>query len=1046
MASLDFSAPVMLSESFSPDVLDYSAYVYNSVSEIAVTPRTTDRFAILTVNGSALQNGEESELMPLEAGQTRAIDIRVTAENGDEKQYLIRVKRSDKSMETCLSALAVGTGLLDPAFETLPDGPWSVSIPRDQWGLTVSMTACDENARSVAIDNTLFQDVSGLKTIALDPGVTKTVILRVDAEEDGISTSYVLRATRDPYEPSDQTEIETIALSWEGDKTPMVLSSVSPEEDMHVTVPWNWETVMITPTPTEPPEGKGYPVITVDNHAVPYGAALERGTPRTLTIHVMAEDGQTARDYRLVIARDACTDTSLCALDLVSDYHTLVSWFSVDRDGPWYALMRYNVDFYRILAEPRDPLAVVSARFQDGDAIFFTGFESGDIEIDKQTVQAIDLTVTAENPDYSRDYRLTVYRFEFETGLAGNLQDLLVFTDEEPDTPLTLVPAFDPEIHDYNLNQVVAHTVGALVFDPTESHPGQIISVDGYGTAAEGWPEAGQAQVAVPLKPGENMFTVYGQCAVGSVAFDRFTSQYRIQVFRAYAGNAALSHLGVTGLIETLDVADPVTDPYIVSTPEGGRVITVTPTTRDPYAASITGHVITGKGHVHDVAMTSGVPSDLPLESGVNRVTLTVVADDGVATETYRLTVTTPVSSDTSISSVQTGSGVIQGNGHPFRLIIDEPIAQAEFAILPGDELAGIRLVDGAGALVLPVDDINHRYKVDVIQDEDAVYTIYVTAENGDRETYDLIICPEVAAEETGTGRLSDISVTMGTMNPTLRPLNLSFDNPVMDGDASVFSPSVFDYSVVVYGCDSITIFVGAAEDAGVSSVTVNGSDADETGATGTSVYLYNGKGYVTPVKIVVADDNGDIRTYTVKVKLLNIHEFFRGIYGVAINYVMDAKWNLDKPSGLGSDVIIEGDVSGLLHWYVESSTNGCVADSIMNLSDYNDGQLNLIHNNKGFVARGETVGCLNSSKTGYVTGDYRITTPEGDTVADLDYHLYVYLGETIEADDSYTDCTYMGQTARMMYHGSDSPMGQSPFDPTYFPDYDYEMSWEPGY
>lgn len=1046
LASLDFSEPVILSPSFSPEVIDYSAYVYNSVNEIAVTPRTTDRFAVLSVNGSALESGEESDLVPLEAGQTRSIDIRVTAENGDEKQYLVRVSRSDKSMETCLSDLVVDSGILEPAFDESPEGPWTVSVPRDQWGLTVSMTACDENVRSVTIDNTPFQEETGTKTIALDPGVTKTVILKVDAEEEGISTSYVLRATRDDYEPSDQTEITSIALAWEGAAAPILVPSITSNEDMHVAVPWNWDTVTVTPAPVDPPDGKGYPVITVDDHAVPYGVAVERGTPRTLTIHVVAEDRDTTRDYRLVIEREACTDTSLAGLDLVSDYHTLVSWFSVDQDGPWYALLRYNVESYRIMAETRDPLAVVTARFQGGAPIAFSGSESDSIAIDKQTVHIIDFTVTAENPEYSQDFRLTVFRYEFETGLGGDLQGLRISTDADPSTPLTLSPAFDPEIYDYNLVQVLPDTVGSLVFDPTQSHEGQIISVDGYGTAADSWPQAGQTPANVPIKPGNNTLTVYSQSAIGTATLDRYRSQYRIHVFRAYSGDASLSRLRVEGLTEDIDVEGPVTGTYDMATPEGVRTISVTPTTQDPYASSVSAHVVTGKGQVYTMAMASGETSALSLESGVNQVNLTVVADDGVSSETYVLRVKTPVSSDASISYVHPETGAIQGNGHPWRLIIDEPVAQAEFTIVPGDSLAGILLIDGSGEVVTPADGASHRYKVDLLPDEDMVFTILVTAENGNTETHDLIVCPEIATEETGAGRLSGITVTMGQINSSPRPLNLAFDQPVTDGDASVFSSSVFDYAVVVYGFDTVNVAVTTDEGTGVSSVSINGADADVTGAVPTPVYLYNGKGYVTPVKIVVVDGAEDIRTYTVHVKLLNIQEFFRGIYGVSINTVMDSKWSLEKPSGLGSDVVIEGDVSGRLHWYVDPSTNGCVADSIMNVVNYNDGQIGLAHNNHGFVANGETLGCLNSSKTGYLTGGYRITTPEGGIVADLDYHLYIYLGDTAEAADSYTDCTYMGQTVRMRYYGSGSPMGQSPFDPAYFPDYDYETSWEPGY
>lgn len=81
-----------LNPSFDPAKNSYSAEVAYSVSEIAVTPYTDDPTATVTVNGEPVLSGEASQAIQLGVGEN-TIAVRVTAQNGSERLYEIKVTR-----------------------------------------------------------------------------------------------------------------------------------------------------------------------------------------------------------------------------------------------------------------------------------------------------------------------------------------------------------------------------------------------------------------------------------------------------------------------------------------------------------------------------------------------------------------------------------------------------------------------------------------------------------------------------------------------------------------------------------------------------------------------------------------------------------------------------------------------------------------------------------------------------------------------------------------------------------------------------------------
>ena len=366
LESIDFSTPVMLSSEFDPELLDYSTYVYRSIGEIGITPRAIDRFSIIKVNEYTVKSGEESALIPLDQDNTGYITISVTAETGEEKLYRLGFFRSAKSDITTLSALTINTGELLPTFEASKDGPWEVTLPTSQASIVVNAIAEDTGCRFVTIDNTKIEGSTAEKEVFLEPGKTKVIIIKIDAEEETVSTNYVIKATRAAYEPSSSTDLKNILITTSNGSELINLSPVPTDSDISVVIPWNCEDIIITPTPADPPVDKGLPTISIDSTTSPLSASVTRGEIKSVTIAVLAEDGVSEHTYTLNISRAVGQDTSLNNFTVNSDRHVTASWFSVDGDGPWYTLLRYNVGSYKILASASDPLATISLRYQGG--------------------------------------------------------------------------------------------------------------------------------------------------------------------------------------------------------------------------------------------------------------------------------------------------------------------------------------------------------------------------------------------------------------------------------------------------------------------------------------------------------------------------------------------------------------------------------------------------------------------------------------------------------------------------------------------------------
>ncbi len=160
----------------------------------------------------------------------------------------------------------------------------------------------------------------------------------------------------------------------------------------------------------------------------------------------------------------------------------------------------------------------------------------------------------------------------------------------------------------------------------------------------------------------------------------------------------------------------------------------------------------------------------------------------------------------------------------------------------------------------------------------------------------------------------------------------------------------------------------------------------------------------MTQVDVTVTAASGDTQVYHLYAKLLNADEFYWGIYAPSMDY-SKSTWTKPQPGTFSR----EGYISGTVNWVVTTAPV-----STITLTNYNDGKLDYLYNDGGFIINGAHTAELTSLfvKDGWdLTLDppFLIKTAAGENVAEMDYHLWIDDSEPAEQSDSYTGIKYLG-------------------------------------
>ncbi|HPG49982.1 MAG TPA: cadherin-like beta sandwich domain-containing protein [Spirochaetota bacterium] len=303
--------------------------------------------------------------------------------------------------------------------------------------------------------------------------------------------------------------------------------------------------------------------------------------------------------------------------------------------------------------------------------------------------------------------------------------------------------------------------------------------------------------------------------------------------------------------------------------------------------------------------------------------------------------------------------------------------------------------------------------------------TVTSTASNGDVSTYTFtamrISAPVVSGD---SAYLSSMKVTMGN-NESVRQLYQVANTDFFYVDKKGFDKTFSDYSCVVFGFSTVKLTI-TPEDPSVSSLTVDSVEMKDSILDGKLVLDVTWAADDYSVKTiaihVTSKEGGNEMDYSVKLRLLNIYEFYYGLYG-PVGRANKASWGAAGTPNWSKT--FNGSISGTMVWNITWVTTLSTVRNQMTYTNYNNGDQGFVFvgDNGGFKLNGVMSVIVNTSGTqtdGPQTGDIIMQTPEGDAVAIQHIHLRIQSKDAVSRNaTSYTTVDYLGQTGVILYYDS---------------------------
>lgn len=176
-----------LTPAFDKDTTSYTATVDETVDSITVTPVTEDSLASIQVNGKTVASGKASEAIALQEGEN-IITVVVTAQNGEQKTYTIKVTRNKAELgsNADLAGLTLSKGTLSPKFSAEKE-QYKAVVENAVSSILVTPKAADENSTvtvngkpaSEKVDLQVGYNTIKVKVVSADGKATKTYTIQV---------------------------------------------------------------------------------------------------------------------------------------------------------------------------------------------------------------------------------------------------------------------------------------------------------------------------------------------------------------------------------------------------------------------------------------------------------------------------------------------------------------------------------------------------------------------------------------------------------------------------------------------------------------------------------------------------------------------------------------------------------------------------------------------------------------------------------------------------------------------------------------------------
>ncbi len=268
-----------LSPAFAAGTTAYSVGVVNTVTSITVTGTKSDVNAMLSANSGLAQT--------LNVG-VNPITISVTAQDGSTvKNYVVTVTRASAS-NADLSALAVSTGSLSPAF-TAGTMAYTVSVPNSTTSITITGTTSDANA-TLSANSGLAQTLN----VGANP-----ITIAVTAQDGTTVKNYVVTVTR-----AANADLSALVVST-GSLGPAFAAGTTA---YNVSVANGVTSITVTGTKADTNA-----TVSANNGVA---QTLSVGA-NTITIAVTGQDGATVKNYVVRVTRGTVNDYFSISIGLV---------------------------------------------------------------------------------------------------------------------------------------------------------------------------------------------------------------------------------------------------------------------------------------------------------------------------------------------------------------------------------------------------------------------------------------------------------------------------------------------------------------------------------------------------------------------------------------------------------------------------------------------------------------------------------------------------------------------------------------------------------
>lgn len=585
-------------------------------------------------------------------------------------------------------------------------------------------------------------------------------------------------------------------------------------------------------------------------------------------------------------------------------------------------------------------------------------------------------------------------------GLSSNyfLKDLSVdapalYDEEDPNaTKLNFTYSFDSTTWNYALH--VPNSIDIITITPTKDHRWADIYLNEVNPA--NMLVSGSPSGPINLNEGLNVIKAI------VVAQDQQQMRYTINVTRhtaAYA-DATLSSLGIEG-VELSPAFNPNITTYSGSVNTGAIKVTAVPNSAEFKKLEIFANGI----EYHDLTA-------IPVAGGMNVIEARCTSGSG-DTRIYTINILKPLetpSADLVALSIRDKYSNEISLDPAFDRDITSYIASMGKANSPISLVAQAESSTATPTVIVNTIDVTaHLNSIDLNEGRNDIDVEVYNASSSETKTYSIVLNCTTASKNAD---LKSLRVGLGTISSRpIHPGTFVRDATYHDSNDVKFYKQKYEYVTVIYGFSSMNITAATddptAQNVEFTALRYDGitnavSTQNYNAGTGTATINLDA-GRVTTVTITVTAASGDTKDYTLYAKLLNVDEFYWGIYGPSMDK-SKTTWTKPQPGTFERP----GYVAGTVKWVVTTQPK-----STLTLTGYNDGKLGFVYNDGGFIVNGAHEAILKSIsvKDGWdltLNPPFLLKTAAGEYVAELDYHLWIKDGEPTEAENSYTGIKYL--------------------------------------